>query len=236
MPPLFLNQLEKTSGSVEIMIKIGETLILEPKFSLQPEKYKSKIQELSGDYFYVDYPVNLSTNRTVFMTDGTQLKCTYIGADQSVYIFDTEVLGRKKGELPLVQLRKPPEDLFVKIQRRQFVRVDASVDVAIHPMKFEFQPFLAVTDDISAGGAAVMVHKRINLIPSTHIQVWLSLPLKSGEIHYLQIKCKIIRVIEVDDSKFNRVSIQFEDLSQSDRQLVIRFVFERQLEMRNKGL
>ena len=40
----------------------------------------------------------------------------------------------------------------MKIQRSQFVRIETAVDVAIHPMNREFEPFTAMTEDISAGG------------------------------------------------------------------------------------
>jgi c-di-GMP-binding flagellar brake protein YcgR len=221
---------------VEIMLKIGDSLLLEPKYSLQPEKYKCKIHEITGNVFYIDYPINLDTNRTVFLTDGTQLKCTYIGSEGNVYIFDTEVLGRKKMELPFVQLRTPAEHQFVKIQRRQYVRIDAAVDVAVHPLNFEFRPFTAITADISAGGAAILVPKTTTIKPGSYINVWIVLPLKSGDIYYLKLKSKVIRIVEQEGSNFNKVSIQFSEISKGDRQLLIRFCFEKQLEMRNKGL
>jgi c-di-GMP-binding flagellar brake protein YcgR len=59
----------------------------------------------------------------------------------------------------MMQLLLPEAKTFVKIQRRQFVRLDVILDTAIHPEHSEFTPFLALTEDISAGGASIRLLK-----------------------------------------------------------------------------
>ncbi|RFU65558.1 flagellar brake protein [Peribacillus glennii] len=217
------------------MIKIGDTLLLEPKFSLQPEQYKSMVVEMNEDSIFIDYPVNTSTGKIAFLLDGSQLKVTFADSDNAVFIFDTEVLGRVKAQIAMIQLARPPKDSLVKIQRRQFVRIETPVDAAVHPASNEFRAFRAVTDDISAGGAALRIPKVINLAETPIIYVWLALPLKTGEIRYLKLKSKVIRISASSD-RFNKLSVQFMDLSEGDRQNLIRFIFEKQVEMKNKGL
>ena len=76
-----------------------------------------------------------------FLVDGTQLKASYQDDEKGTYFFDTEVLNKIKGNIPMIQLLLPPEETFIKIQRRQFVRIETSIDVAIHPIDGEFSPF-----------------------------------------------------------------------------------------------
>ncbi|RFU68515.1 pilus assembly protein PilZ [Peribacillus saganii] len=216
------------------MIKIGNSIIIEPKFSLQPEKYKAMVVEIEDNQIYIDYPVNLETGKTVFLIDGTQLKITFIDPEHAVYIFDTEVLGRKIANIPMIHLHYPDKDGFVKIQRRQYVRVDTRVDTAVHPENAEFLPFTAVTADLSAGGAGLEIPKHIKLVATSHIYLWMVLPLRSGEIQYMRLKSKVIRISE-QKGKYNKASIQFVETSEGDRQNLIRFVFERQLE-KKKGV
>ncbi|WP_051024222.1 MULTISPECIES: flagellar brake protein [Bacillus] len=133
----------------------------------------------------------------------------------------------------MVRLKKPDEDDFIKIQRREFVRIETTIDAAIHSSNMEFTPFTTVTEDISAGGTAILIPKDITLSPDSSINTWLALPLKSGIIQYLNIKSRFVRLIEREGSTKNIASIKFTDISDSDRQIIIRFCFEKQLENRN---
>ncbi|MED3551225.1 flagellar brake protein [Cytobacillus praedii] len=217
------------------MINIGDVLLLEPSHSEKIEKYKCKIVEKSGSKIFIDYPINMDTNRTVFLMDGTQLKGTFVSEDGSVYLFETEVLSRVKQMIPMIVLSYPGEEQLVRIQRRQFVRVETAVDVAMHPIHMEFAPMVSITEDISAGGAAIICQNTSVIKPNMMIQNLFVLPMQNGEIHYLKLKSKIVRVLEKKDSK-PVASVQFVDTTPSDRQILLRFCFDRQLAYKKKGL
>lgn len=217
------------------MISIGDTLTLEPKNSVEIERYKCKVVEINGNQIYIDYPINMETQRTVFLLDGTQLKASFIAKNGSVYLFQTEVMGRRKQNIPMLKLYYPGEENLVKIQRRQFVRVETPVDVAVHPISDEFKPFTTITDDISAGGAAIILRNNNVLNKGDIFHLWLSLPMNNGEYHYLKLKSKAIRLIESKESN-NLLSIQFLETTGQEKQLLLRFCFEKQLELKKKGL
>jgi c-di-GMP-binding flagellar brake protein YcgR len=217
------------------MISIGDVLTLEPKYSDLVERYKCKLVEQKGNDLYIDYPINLKTNRTVFLLDGTQLKVSFVASDGSVYLFDTEVKGRAKQNIPMLILTFPGKEHLIKIQRRQFVRVETPMDIAIHPTNSEFKPFTGITEDISAGGAAVLVPPNINIQAGMVINTYFVLPMQNGDYHYLRLNCKVIRVIERNQSR-NKVSLQFLDLTSNQRQHILRFSFERQLALKKKSI
>ncbi|UII54657.1 flagellar brake domain-containing protein [Cytobacillus spongiae] len=217
------------------MINIGDVLILEPKYSDKIEKYKCKLVESKENSLYIDYPINEETKRTAFFLDGTQLKATFVGKDGSAYMFETEVVGRVKQNIPMIILSYPGNDQLFKIQRRQYVRVESPIDVAIHPMEREFQPFTTVTDDISAGGAAVLFPKDTSLNEGQEFMLWMVLPMQNGEYHYLKLRSKMVRSMEYNEIR-NKASIQFLEVSPQERQLLLRFSFDRQLAMKKKGL
>ncbi|WP_409301414.1 flagellar brake protein [Peribacillus sp. SCS-155] len=217
------------------MIKVGHTLLLEAKYSAKPEQYKAMVVEADHNNIFIDYPINTETGKIAFLLDGIQLKATYFDEEHAVYIFDTEVLGRVKAEIAMVQLALPPIETFVKIQRRQFVRVETPIDSAVHPIFNDFTPFRAITEDISAGGAALRIPLHIDLSNVSNLYIWFALSLKTGEIHYQRIKCKVIRISEHTD-RFNKLSVQFLEMSEGDRQALIRVIFERQLDMKKKGI
>lgn len=217
------------------MIKIGDNIILEHKYSDSSEQYKCKLVEHKGNDLYIDYPINLDTNRTVFLLEGTPLKANFVTESGSHYYFDTEVKGRVKLNIPMVILSYPGKDRLIKVQRRQFVRVETSVDVAVYSAKGEFAPFTTVTDDISAGGAALLIAKNSSVKQGMEIECWFVLPMQNGEFEYRKFRGKVVRIID-GQGHMNKASVQFFDSSGTDRQVLLRFCFERQLEMKKKGL
>ncbi|MEY8733350.1 PilZ domain-containing protein [Peribacillus frigoritolerans] len=82
------------------------------------------------------------------------------------------------------------------MQWRQFVRLDVTLDTAIHPEHSEFTPFLTLTEDISAGGASIRLLKGTAIQSVSQFYLWMALTLKSGEFHYLRLKGKVFRVTE----------------------------------------
>ena len=222
-------------GAVYIMLKIGKALLLEQKYSIEKETYKCMIVEVEDGSFYIDYPIDTQTGKVVFLVDGTQLKASYSDDEKGTYLFETEVLNKVKGNIPMIQLVLPPKETFIKIQRREFVRLETSVDVAIHPFEGEFAPFRAVTDDLSAGGAAIHLPKNVNLNGASFIHIWLALPLNSGEISYLQMHSKVVRIMDLENG-LKILSVQFVSPTKSDTQIIMRFIFEKQVEMKKRGL
>jgi c-di-GMP-binding flagellar brake protein YcgR len=217
------------------MIKIGDTLILESTNGEEVHEYKCKVMDIFPNYIHIDYPINTKTGKTVFLLNGMQFKASFVGKDHSLYLFDTEVTGKVREPIPMVVLSYPGEEQLVRVQRRQYVRVEANVDIAIHPLHGEFSPFTTVTTDISAGGAAIVLPKQFKqLSPGIVVEAWLVLQMKSGEYHYLQLPAKMIRIFQVEHSDVYRASLQFLKMTPQERVLLIRYSFERQLEMRQK--
>lgn len=217
------------------MLKIGNILLLEQKYSTEKETYKCMIVEVEDGTFFIDYPVDTKTGKVAYLVDGTQLKATFSDGEKGTYLFETEVLNKIKGNIPMIQLLLPPAETFIKIQRRQFVRIETSVDLAIHSVQGEFTPFRAVTEDLSAGGAAIHLHKNITLNGANFVDIWLALPLHSGEISYLKLHAKVIRMVEHENGS-KILSVQFISPTKSDIQTIMRFIFEKQVEMKKRGL
>lgn len=217
--------------SVIMMLKIGDVLSLELKESDKLEKYRCKLVEKKGQYIYIDYPVNTVTNKTAFFLDGTQIKCSFVDQDGAVYAFDSEILGRFKQKIPMLILSYPGKEHLIKIQRRQYVRIETSIDIAIHSPHSEFKPIVTVTDDFSAGGASVILPNSVGFRSGMEIDCWIVLPLQNGDYHYFTFPSKIVRIIPLDDNR-SKISIQFLAITSQQRQTLLRFCFDRQLLMR----
>lgn len=213
-----------------MQLKIGTALTLEPTYTDRVEKFRCKIVEQENNILYIDYPVNTVTNKTAFLVDGSQFRATFMAEDKVSYAFNTEVLGRKLGNIPTIMLACPQDSEFVKIQRREFVRVNTSVDIAI---EYQNKFYQFVTEDISAGGLAIHLNKEVPFTEGEHVNLTIVLPFMNGEIRYVKTSGKMVRIIEKNQLKL--ASLQFTDTEDIDKQYIVRFCFERQLLIRRRS-
>ncbi|SDN00728.1 c-di-GMP-binding flagellar brake protein YcgR, contains PilZNR and PilZ domains [Psychrobacillus sp. OK028] len=212
-------------------IKLGTQLTLEPTFTDKTEKYRCKVVDLDNQFIYIDYPMDTLSNRTVFLMDGMQLRATFVEESKAVYAFQTEVLGKISKQIPVVKLALPAASEFLRIQRRDFVRVSTSVDISV---QFEEERYQFVTDDISAGGTAVILNKEVNFKAGDEVTLLIPLLFNNGDIKYVTTLAQVIRIFE--KGSLTIASLQFTDTDDLDKQQIVRFCFERQLLIRKKTL
>ncbi|WP_164218986.1 flagellar brake domain-containing protein [Virgibacillus sp. YIM 98842] len=218
-------------------MKIGTLLQLEYKMDGVSEvlKYYCKIIDRNDRYLFIDYPVNEKTKKTELLPKGAHFFAAYIGKDQSVYRFRTELVSKVSLNIPALAIKLPNKEDLKRIQRREFVRVKSAVDIAVYSDNNSFSPFTTVTDDISGGGMSIIVPDGINLELSKDIWIWMVLEMYNGEYQYHNIKAVFVHI-----NKLNRgiciASLRFTALKQEIRQQIIRYCFEKQREARKKEL
>lgn len=217
------------------MLTIGMTLILELIDSAKSEQYRCRVVDIVDQSIFIDYPVNMNTNKTAFLLNGTSLNASFVATEQNAFMFHSSVVGRTRSKIPMIQLSYPGDDRLIRIQRRQYVRVDSSLDIAIHPITSNMSPFVTVTTDISAGGVAIILPNKMDISFGTILSINLVLPMKKGDISYLTLKGKAVRVIEVNPDQ-RKLSVEFLDVNDQDQQSLIRYCFEKQLDNRKKAM
>ncbi|MER2078458.1 flagellar brake protein [Psychrobacillus psychrotolerans] len=212
-------------------IKLGTQLILEPTFTDKTEKYHCKVVDLDDQFIYIDYPMDTLSNRTVFLMDGMQLRASFVEESKAVYAFQTEVLGKKSQKIPMIKLALPPDSEFLRIQRRDFVRVNTSIDISV---QFEEERYQFVTDDISAGGTGIILNTPVNFQASDEVSLLIPLLFNNGDIKYVSTLAQVIRIW--DKGSLTIASLHFTDTDDLDKQQIVRFCFERQLLIRKKTM
>jgi c-di-GMP-binding flagellar brake protein YcgR len=220
--------------------KIGETLFLQQKVSTEDENitYKARVADLSDQYISIEMPLGEKTGKIGFFPEGCEVEVWFYAQDGSRYFFLSSVLGRRKERIPLTLLTHPVEEDIERTQRREFLRVPCYEEVAIHPLtKGEFTPFLAKTIDLSGGGLAFVLPRKPEFPEGSQMKWWLSLPLKSGPILHPSGLGKIVRIIEPAEKGMPyRFPLEFTDVMETERQKIIKYCFERQLEIKKKGI
>ncbi|TQR19789.1 flagellar brake protein [Psychrobacillus vulpis] len=212
-------------------IEIGTILLLEPTFTEKVEKYRCKVVDIDEQFVYIDYPIDTTTDKTVFLMDGTQLRASFVVESKAAFAFQTEVLGKRKGQIPMIKLVLPSVSEIIKIQRRDFVRVATTLDISIQYIDEKYQ---FVTDDLSAGGTAVILNREVKFNDGDEISLLLPLPFNNGDIKYVSTTATVVRIWDRGHQKL--ASIQFTDTDDLDKQQIVRFCFERQLFLRKKEM
>ena len=212
-------------------LKIGTMLILEPTYTERVEKFRCRVVEITDNVVYIDYPVNTITKKTAYLMDGAQFHVTFTTEFKQGMAFNTQVVGRKGGNIPMIMLSLPSKDEWIKIQRREYVRVETSADVAIE-VGGRYRQF--VTSDVSAGGILVKLRGTVNFVEGDRVNLLLVLPFSNGDIRYVQTEGVVARLFERDQGEY--ASLQFTDTDEVDKQYIVRFCFERQLQFRKREL
>ena len=203
--------------------------MIETGFAEESEKYKSKVIDIAENHIMVDYPTHIKTGKTAFFVDGTQLVITFIDSNKISFAFRTEVSGRIMKGIPMLKLSYPGDNQIIKIQRREFVRVDTAIDVAVlmEGSKTQF-----VAEDISAGGIALNLPNKPSFGEEDTLSLIIVLPYMNKEIKYVRVDAIVVRIWEKSGRTI--ASLKFENVRVDDQQRIVRFCFERQLENRNK--
>ncbi|GGG17369.1 hypothetical protein GCM10007425_09700 [Lysinibacillus alkalisoli] len=211
-------------------LKAGTEFYLEPTYTDRVERFRCKVGETTNEAIFIHYPINTLTQKTAFFVDGMQFRVTYMVDNNSSYAFQTEVIGRKVvDQIPMLMLTMPKDEDVQKIQRREYVRVETAVDVAI---SIDGQHYQYVTEDVSAGGVALKLRNDTVLKETMEVLVTMVLPFTDGTISYVTTEATVMRIFEREPMRI--ASLQFTDTDELDKQHIVRFCFERQLADRKK--
>lgn len=189
-------------------------------------KYRTRIEEVGERLLLVGAP--FEHGELVPLREGTKVKITFWD-EAAAYSFEGKIMQRIAVPVPLFVLELP--DTVAKVQRRNFVRVPA-----LFPVTFRMVTLKGLSDlhkatmlDLSGGGMRFTTKERVENRSLLYTQ--LSLP--TGE---LQTPVRVIRVEKVEDAKLYRVSTEFHEILERERDRIIRCVFDIQRAMRKKGL
>ena len=212
-------------------LKVGTSLQLEELMAGEPTFYKSRVVGFENDYvIHIDYPIHLETNRTGFLLNGTELAVIFVDEYKTTYRFLTKVVGRSIENVPVLKIIYDGDEQLEKIQRREYVRVDVSLDVSLETKNGERYNLL--TTDLSAGGVAINVKEIDAFEEGDFVHLFIVIPQDDGAPFYLSVDATVVRIWEADYRRL--ASFQFVALDDEVRQRVVRYCFDRQLKERQE--
>lgn len=215
---------------------VNTSLVLETVDATEKKVYKARIADVRMDSLYFEMPLNEQTRRIEAPENGTKLRVWFQTPDGAKANFDTEVLGRVRENIAMLIVAKPDPNNITKSQRRDFIRIPATVEAAIDiKAGNETIKIICKTDDISGGGFSAKFNQSIKLKEGQKGQAWLVLPKKNKAIVYATAEVEIVRAKYPEEERHLAwASFKFIRILEGDRSKVIQYTFERQIELYGK--
>ncbi|MCM3269248.1 flagellar brake protein [Paenibacillus elgii] len=214
--------------------KVNQTLFIQINSIDEEEakqEYKSRIADVSDAYISMEVPMNDKSGKLKRLYPGDELSVYFITEGGVKNYFISSVLGFSDDVIRLVLIKKPDPESITKVQRRNFLRVPAILEIAV---KFSEQlQFVSLTDDVGGGGISFLCEGYVPVESGHTVECWLLVPFKNGQIEHVPFKSEIVRVKELETGK-KQVMMRFSEITDRDRQKIIRYCFERQLDFRKR--
>ncbi|MDP0484228.1 cyclic di-GMP receptor DgrA [Bacillus subtilis] len=214
------------------MIEIGETVLLEYIEENELKKAKSKAVSIENNELLIAYPVDVVTGRTVILHNDMEVTVEFVGKDEVPYRFISRIKGKVKDKLQMICLEVPPREKMKRIQRRQYVRTDAVLDVQIQPGNEE--EIRTLSYNISAGGIAVVLADVLSFQSGESLRLIIRLP---EEEHTRQIETEAVvrRIFNDPKSEKRKMTLEYSEIAAGDQQALLQYCIRRQLNKRRKA-
>lgn len=193
--------------------------------------YKSRMTDMDEESILIEVPMEEQTGRLKKLHLGDELSVHYMDKSGVKYYFNTYVIGFKEDVIRMVKVRRPELETVSKIQRRTFLRVFADLEVAVK--KNDSTRFITRTEDISGGGLSFYSESKFNLKEGDVLSCWVLVNYKNGSVEHVPVIAEVVRIKNQELNR-NIAMLQFVDITATERQKIIKFCFERQLDFRNR--
>lgn len=212
--------------------KTNDMLFMQP-VSLEAaseNEYRSRISEIEENSLLTELPIR--AGRMSRLPLGEELSVYHMTEDGVKYYFTAHVLGYENDMISLMRISKPLPGDISKVQRRHYLRVPAKVEIAVRTPELHFT---AVTSDLGGGGLCFTDVSEHSFQMNQELSGWILLSYKSGGVDHVPFSGEVRRVKEPESGRNrNTVSVHFTRITDMERQKVIRYCFERQLDFRNR--
>lgn len=193
-------------------------------------RYPSRIEEITPHHLHFAMP--MSKGVPVILLSGTKFFGKVV-SDGMVWQFTSIYVDKKGLPVPLWIAEKPFD--IKQIQQRNFVREQMSLSMkvsfrAVGANDVEDESLAVITKDVSGGGVLFASKKPIRV--GDKIRLLLEL---DGKVETLG---EVVRVGKSIDPTIGItwVAVSFIEIAERDRDKIIKFVFKKQMERRQKGL
>lgn len=209
----------------KVQFKVNQRLDVMLEKKPFAERFPSRVEGVDGRHMVIAMP--MSKGVPLVLLPGAPFYGRVL-VDGTVWLFTSYFLD-KRFEPIAVWLVAPPEG-FERIQLRAYVRLETALTAAVRPVNSADAPTKAITKDIGGGGVQLVT--KLAVTPGMQLKV--SVDLQDGGIFKGQ--GEVVRAEYDGEREFYSAAVKFVDISERERDKIIKYVFRRQLERRHSGL
>lgn len=156
---------------------------------------------------------------------GTPVRITFVRRDG---LYEEQGTVAELVEAPAAELRVELTGEVVRTNRRDFVRRDASLNVVVEAGSARAR---CVTKDVSGGGVSLLLYELPPFVEGQEFEISMNLP--DGRLP-IRARCKTKYVRETLRGSRWLAGSQFVQISDDDRQRIVRFVFRLELAQKRR--
>jgi len=218
---------------VKEVINIGEKIevVLQERTDGDPKACFSMVQDVpQDDELLITMP--MLRGEPVVLSIGQRVKINFF-RERGQFYFEAEVIDRQRTEtVHLIRVKQTSP--IHRLQRRSFYRLKIKLPILfrlIDENESGSSGYIkAYTADISGGGMKLLTNE--NLQPGQQIECRISI----GEEDLLDLNGLVVRVVPcVEGNHKFEVGIKFVNIFESDRDRLIRFIFQQQRWLKARG-
>lgn len=191
--------------------------------------YKARVTEINEQLLWMEIPLSEETGKFALFSIGEELDIYFSQSDGVKWHFRSQVMGKRQDKIPMMSIRKPETHWLTRMQRRNYLRVQAFLEMAVRTI--DGVKFLSLTEDISGGGLSFTTDSKWGLREYQVLECWIAVPFRSGSIEHVPFRGQIVRIHPMEEQR-QLVMLKFEQIANVEQQKLIRYCFERQLDLR----
>jgi c-di-GMP-binding flagellar brake protein YcgR len=197
----------------------------------EPSTLRTKVAGEDAENLYLETPLDEKTGRYRPLHRGENVLVWYLS--KGVRCEFDSIAGdvSREGALLLYAIRKPAAGEIRRIQRRQYFRVEAELELGVRIG--ERVQFVTKTEDIGGGGLSFQCDAGLPVARGLRLSCWLLVKYRSGNVERVPFDAEVVRTEEIGPSR-RRVMVQFSYIQETDRDKIIRFCIEKELANRRK--
>lgn len=195
-------------------------------------EYRSRIAESDEDEIYIEVPIHEQSGHFKKLHMGNELSLYFLTEGGVKHFFNTYVTGFKEDVIRMVRLRKPTEDEISQMQRRNFLRVQANLELAVK-FQHDFTRFLTYTENVGGGGISLLGDEHHEVKEGQFLTCWLLIQYKNGDLEHVPFEGTVVRTVTLESGR-QKAMLEFTKITDMERQKIIKYCFERQLDFRGR--
>lgn len=213
------------------MLQIGDAITIEyVNENKEVKTAKSKVLENDNTDICINYPADKETGRTIYLNQQTEITVFFFDEKQIPYKCTSEVIGKRKKDIPMIVISIPPKEEMIRLQRREYLRVDTMVKATITQNgEKAFDTFIV---NMSAGSVAIAVPEGVSLKEYGEVMTEFELPLK--ELVKIKAIAEMNRVYQDEKTGKTRAIMEFSEITNDHQQHIMKYCFQQQLLTRVK--